>query len=239
MLFIQVNNIPAWIATLPSELKNESYSQEGEPLSFTLSLLQRASSAAGTTSLLPVSNSTGAVVAAAAAASTALPAGVQPEEAWLFDQEAATTWATPMLLQFLLALMLSWRTKLGGNLKISEDKPCAANVPRKHVDLFFPENRGLPAEGISGGDKSGSVRQLNDGNALAQWDAAIRVRVWELKVRKGIVKYPRWKRVQTSKTRVHFALCMTGEVWSHILCRIPSVPGSNLSGTETKKNRFC
>lgn len=58
------------------------------------------------------------------AASTAVAAGAAgTPEAELFDQEAATICATPMLLQFLRALMLSWRTKFGGNLKIREDMP--------------------------------------------------------------------------------------------------------------------
>ena len=39
------------------------------------------------------------------------------------DHEAATICATPMLLQFLLALLLSWRTKFGGNLRIKDDMP--------------------------------------------------------------------------------------------------------------------
>ena len=104
---------------LPSELKNEGFESFFNPISL-------APSAATTSSSTPFSATTGGVTAAAgaeAAAETddaAAAADCKPEEG-LLDHLAATICATPMLLQFLRALMLSWRTKLGGNLRIIED----------------------------------------------------------------------------------------------------------------------
>lgn len=99
---------------LPSELKNEDSLRPGKP-----STLKTPFPATATSS----SASAGTMVAEAAA-STAVAAGAagtpDPEG---FAHEAATICATPMLLQFRRALMLSWRTKFGGKRKISDDKP--------------------------------------------------------------------------------------------------------------------
>lgn len=61
----------------------------------------------------------------------------------LFDHEAATIWATPMLLQLRRALVLSWRTKLGGNRRMSADEK-----PKWRRDEEEPGRR--QAEGLSG-----------------------------------------------------------------------------------------
>ena len=103
---------------LPSELKNEGFESFFNPISL-------APSAATTSSSTPFSATTGGAAAAGAEAAAetddaAAAADGKPEEG-LLDHLAATICATPMLLQFLRALMLSWRTKLGGNLRIIED----------------------------------------------------------------------------------------------------------------------
>lgn len=80
-----------------------------------------------------------------------------------------------MLLQFLRDLTLSWRTKLGGNLRISDERPCAPARARRSADLDLGKPPYL-AEGISGREKSGSERHSNDGNALAKLETAIGLR---------------------------------------------------------------
>lgn len=52
----------------------------------------------------------------------------------LFDHEAATICATPMLLQLRRALLLSWRTKLGGNRRIGAEKTRGAPPTRRRKD---------------------------------------------------------------------------------------------------------
>uniref|UniRef100_A0A2C9V243 Uncharacterized protein n=1 Tax=Manihot esculenta TaxID=3983 RepID=A0A2C9V243_MANES len=71
----------------------------------------------------PSIKSTG--VAGIAAEPAAAAEGIPVAE--LSDHEAATTCATSMLLQFRRDLVLSWRTKLGGNFKIRDDIPPPRN----------------------------------------------------------------------------------------------------------------
>jgi len=110
---------------LPSELKNDLYSKSllkssnCTTLTFLLSLL----SIPATSFPAKVAAGSAAGIAEAAAAAAAAAAAEGAPAAELLDHEAATICATPMLLQFLRALVLSWRTKLGGNLRIREDMP--------------------------------------------------------------------------------------------------------------------
>jgi len=94
------------------------------------------------------------------------------------DHEAATLCATPMLLQFRRAFVLSWRTKFGGKRKISEERPPWNDaVPR--ADLNPPENRlrlCFPSPPTFGApEKSDSERHSNEGKTLVHLDTAILV----------------------------------------------------------------
>lgn len=103
---------------------------------------------------LVISTGTGGAGAAEAAAAAA---ELEPEPT-PFDHEAATICATPMLLQFLLAFVLSWRTKFGGNLKIRDDRPLndAVDAPMtRAAEILGLSNRADP-------EKSGSDRHSKD-----------------------------------------------------------------------------
>ena len=135
MRFIFSKSLPAWTAMLPSELKNEEYFKSSN---CTLGLPLTT----GTSSLAINSTGSAAEIVVAAAAEDDNEAFTP--EAELLDHEAATIWATPMLLQLRRALVLSWRTKLGGNFNIKDDRPPPKNeveaVPFL-IELTRRENR--------------------------------------------------------------------------------------------------
>lgn len=138
---------------LPSELKNEA-SFFKSARAFICTLFNPSTTAISS----PVVISTGAAgagTAEAAADPEAAAAEVEEPEAALLDQEAATICATPILLQFLLAFVLSWRTKLGGNLKIIDDTPLNDTIPTARAEIFGVSSLAEP-------EKSGSDRHSND-----------------------------------------------------------------------------
>lgn len=114
--------IPACTATLPSAFKKEGLWRFSKPLNCKISLEPKS-----TSSSWEIGTETAASTAAAAA----------EDWGWLLDQEAATIWATPMLLQFLLALLLSCLTKFGGNLRIKDEIPNVCLGGRKEKGVVF------------------------------------------------------------------------------------------------------
>lgn len=162
---------------LRSELKIEGL-EVGKPSRsiFTPSFTLRSTPCStNATPSLVVGSTDGSVAAGAEAAAAA--AAAAEGEAGLLDHDAATICATPMLLQFLRDLVLSWRTKLGGKRKINEDRP-PRNDAVPESELGRPVNRAwlgfLPAPPIFGApEKSGSERHSKDGKTLAHVDTAI------------------------------------------------------------------
>lgn len=109
----RASRLPAWTARLasePSRARSANATADGCP-----------SLALG---MAPTSAAAAAEVAADAAAAwdeaprTRLPPPEWQGTAGRSDQAAATICATPMLLQLRRALVLSWRTKLGGKRRM-------------------------------------------------------------------------------------------------------------------------
>lgn len=153
---------------LPSEVKNDVVFESIKLGNCTLLMLQGGL----TPPLITVGSPS---IISIGGASTAAAVGGGTEAEGFVDHEAATTCATPILLQFLRDFVLSWRTKFGGNLKIRDERP--PGEPPKDTEKGFDEVD-LPAwnrpelrySGRVFPGYSGSERHSNVGKTLAQLD---------------------------------------------------------------------